>query len=163
MHCNWLGPPLPIKEWGGLGLTPEHLEQALPFQGVTTIPKVKPGCTIALILLPMVTTTKEEMENLINAWLDCRPVCPICYCNGCTPSPSGRAEGPTLQCKASIKDLEEDRQLLKGMPRYDEFLIHFFSVHQAQGYTVFYTCPKCRWFTSRERSVATCVPCTGRP
>jgi uncharacterized C2H2 Zn-finger protein len=29
------------------------------------------------------------------------------------------------------------------MPRFDDFLVHFFAVHHAQGYNVYHPCPVC--------------------
>ena len=29
------------------------------------------------------------------------------------------------------------------MPRFNDFLVHFFAVHRAQGYNVYYPCPVC--------------------
>jgi uncharacterized short protein YbdD (DUF466 family) len=40
----------------------------------------------------------------------------------------------------NIDDLTEDGQLPTGLPRYDDYLAHFYAVHRAQGYTVFYPC-----------------------
>ena len=98
---------------------------------------------MAPICFPLVTATVEEMQFLLAAWMSCHLICPIRGCNGRTPGPQGRTEGAPLQAKASKKLLDSEGKLVKGMPRFDDFLVHFFAVHRAQGYTVFHPCPVC--------------------
>ena len=120
-----------------------HLEAATPYRGVSEIPEVKAGCTVAPITFPLVTSAIEELQHLLLAWMSCHLICPIKGCNGRTPGPHGRAEGVPLQAKATRKLLDPEGKLPKGMPRFDDFLVHFFAVHRAQGYTVFHPCPVC--------------------
>ena len=67
---------------------------------------------MAPITRPLVTSTPEEMQNLLAVWMGCHLICPIRNCNGRTPGPKGHAEGVTLQARASKKDLDDEGKLV---------------------------------------------------
>ena len=80
---DYLGPDLPARDdWLHQDMTSEQRTAALPYVGYTVMPRVKPECTVAPILFPLVHNTRDELTALLHGWADCDFQCPFLGCTG---------------------------------------------------------------------------------
>ena len=140
--AGYLGPPLPIQaDWIRSPQATIQGTRAMPYRGSLTIPQVKPNVTLAPASFPLVTNHRDELGFLLHAWAQCDFVCPMLGCEGHTPTPTGaQPKGDPIRAKANKWDVKTNGALKRGLPRSDDFLVHFYAVHRAKGFTVFYPC-----------------------